>query len=705
MNEIISMTTSGSLHTFKVCLLCTLMAAASHTYSAESLQQNSVAGADLSATVTQNNHLTISTAEPANQTDNTPQLDMSALTIIGYHEVTKDKDAVIPSYAITPQDLERHIDWLEKNGYHFVSVDQLIKANAGKIKLPSKPVLMTADDGYQSFYTYAYPIFKARKIPVVLAVVGSWLEVKSGQVQFGDDKLDRSKLLSWAELKEMQDSGLVEIGSHSYDLHHGVNANPQGNSEPAATSRIYNPKTKTYENDQQYAARISKDLKQNNDVLKAHGLKSPRVMVWPYGRYNMQTVAIAKQLGMPITITLDDGADHVRKTLGHLNRILVQKDESTADLSQEIQNRLMNLSDNNRPQKIMHIDLDYIYDPNPVQQERNLGHLLDRIRDMKVNTVYLQAFADPDADGAADMVYFPNRYLPMRADLFNRVSWQIQTRTQVQRVYAWMPLLAWDLPKKNPVSKDLVVTEQPKQSDHLNMGYKRLSPFSPAARKTIEGIYTDLAKSSSFDGILFHDDTTLSDYEDASPEALKAYAKAGLPINLEKIRDNDELLSKWTGLKTRTIDDFALQLASQVRYYQPFLLTARNLYAQVSLSPYAENWYSQSLEQSLNKYDFTAIMAMPYMEQVSDQDKFFTDMVNRVKSYPNGIKKTVFELQAQNWRTAQPVPSEEMANTIKSLYGQGVMHVGYYPDDPIKDHPKTDVLRDVFAIKSSRLVP
>lgn len=43
----------------------------------------------------------------------------------------------------------------------------------------------------------------------------------------------------------------------------------------------------------------------------------------------------------------------------------------------------------------MHIDLDYIYDPDPQQQERNLGHLLDRINAMGVNTVYLQAFSDP----------------------------------------------------------------------------------------------------------------------------------------------------------------------------------------------------------------------------------------------------------------------------------------------------------------------
>ncbi|MBH2001450.1 MAG: poly-beta-1,6-N-acetyl-D-glucosamine N-deacetylase PgaB [Moraxellaceae bacterium] len=634
------------------------------------------------------------------------KIDATTLTVIGYHEITDHKDALIPSYAVTAQQFSEHIDWLQNNGYHFINVDQLIKAHQGKYTLPTKPVLLTVDDGYQSFYQNAYPIIRAKKIPVVLAVVGSWLEPKSNQkVDFGGEEITRNKILSWNELKEMQNSGFVEIASHSYHLHRGVTANPQANSEPAAITRIYDLKTKTYESDAHYQARVYQDLKKNNDLLKAHGLRSPRVMVWPYGRYNMQLVQISKQLGMPITITLDDGADHAKQSIQNMGRILIQGNMSTNALAQEIKNRELNFNDNNRPQKIMHVDLDYIYDPDPQQQERNLGNLLDRINGMGVKTVYLQAFSDPDANGSADMVYFPNRHIPMRADLFNRVAWQIQTRTPVQRLYAWMPLLAWELPKSDPVSKELVVTQQAKADEHLNMGYIRLSPYSPKARQAIKEIYQDLAKSTPFDGLLFHDDVTLSDYEDASPQALAAYAKQGLPTDLAQIRDNDDKLQKWTAYKTRTLDDFAMELAGEVRQYQPYLMTARNLYAQVALNPYAENWYAQSLEESLKRYDFTAIMAMPYMEQVDNPEKFYTDIMDRVKQYPNGIKKTVMELQAINWRNDQKIPSEEMAATIKSLYQQGAMHIAYYPDDPIKQHPDVETMRKAFALKSSQLVP
>ena len=400
------------------------------------------------------------------------------LTVIGYHEITNRKNALIPEYAVSTTHFKQHIAWLKNNGFHFISVDQLIQANQGQSQLPAKPVLLTVDDGYASFYQNAYPIIKANNIPVVLAVVGSWLEPKQGQnIDFSGKQIQRNEMLSWSELKEMQDSGLVEIANHSYNLHRGILGNPQGNLESAAVTRLYDPQTASYENDQHYQKRIFDDLKRNNQLLTAHGLKAPRVMVWPYGHYNMQTVNIAKQLGMSITISLNDGADSAKSSLGQLNRILVEGDMSITDLAQEIKDRQQNLGDNNRPQKIMHIDLDYIYDQDPAQQERNLDHLLDRIVEVDGNTVYLQAFSDPDANGSADMVYFPNRYLPMRADLFNRVAWQIQSRTQVSRIYAWMPLLAWELPKNNPAAQDRVETQPTQDAKHLDMGYHRLRTY------------------------------------------------------------------------------------------------------------------------------------------------------------------------------------------------------------------------------------
>lgn len=620
------------------------------------------------------------------------------LTVLSYHEIADRGAALVPEYAVTPTNFVRQMDWLRNHGYRFVGIDDVLAGREGRRPLPPKAVLVTFDDAYQSVYEHAWPILKMFRIPAVINVVGSWLEQK-GTVNFDGKDLPREKLLSWKQLREMTDSGLVEVGSHSFDLHRGIPGNPQGNMQPAGTTRRYLPEARRHEDEAAYRRRIQADLERNDALIRRHTGRAPRVIAWPYGRYNATTREVAERLGMRIGLTLDDGANVHDTPLWGLRRILVESGMALWDLEREITIRNENLSDNDRPQKIMHVDLDYVYDADPAQQERNLSHLLDRIAAMGVNTVYLQAFADPDGDGTADAVYFPSRRVPMRADLFNRVAWQIRTRTPVRRLYAWMPVLAWDLPAGDPAARDTVSAVSGDKTDRVNMGYRRLSPFSPRARQAVREIYEDLARAAPFEGLLFHDDLTLSDYEDAGPFGLAAYREWGLPGSVEAIRKSDDLLGRWTILKINALDDLAMELAGLVRAQQPALKVARNLYARVALNPKAEVWYSQALDNSIARYDFTAIMAMPYMEKAIDQAAFFHDLVHAV-DYRNAMKKVVFELQAVDWRDHnRPIPSQELADTIRSLYGMGVRHVGYYPDALFKDHPDPRVMKPVLDSK------
>ncbi|MBI3143876.1 MAG: poly-beta-1,6-N-acetyl-D-glucosamine N-deacetylase PgaB [Pseudogulbenkiania sp.] len=623
---------------------------------------------------------------------------VNKLTILTYHEIADKKDALEPAFTVTPTNFVRQMDWLKNNGYHFVSLDDVLADRAGKTPLPDKAVLLTFDDGYRSIYTNAFPVLKIFKAPAVIALIGSWLQSTDGTVRFEGKPVPRTDMLMWDDIREMTRSGLVEVANHTYDMHGGILANPQGNQQPAVTARRYLPEQKRYEVEGSYRQRLLADLKQNSLLLRKHTGKAPRVMVWPYGRYNSTASTVARQLGMPIGLTLDDGANTSDTPLSGLRRVLVEGSMSLWDFTRELALRDADASDSDRPAKIMHVDLDYIYDPDPAQQEHNLGRLLDRIIAMGVNTVYLQAYADPDGNGAADAVYFPNRLLPMRADLFNRAAWQIRTRTPVKRLYAWMPMLAFELPKNDPAAADTVVT-QPHKADHVAMGYPRLSPFSPRARQAIRDIYQDLARSVPFEGLLFHDDVTLSDYEDASPWALKAYKAWGLPASLADIRNSDDLLGRWTILKINELDNFAMELAALVRQEQPGLKTARNLYASVALNPRSEVWYSQSLDNSLANYDFTAIMVMPYMEEAKDPMAFYREMFDRVREQPGAMGKVVFELQSTDWRSDRLIPSKELADTIRTLYGWGVRHVGYYPDNLHRDHPDPAVLKPVLDSK------
>jgi biofilm PGA synthesis lipoprotein PgaB len=545
-------------------------------------------------------------------------------------------------------------------------------------------------------------VLKELHIPAVVALVGSWLDAKGGTVDFDGKAIPRADLLTWDEIRAMQHSGLVEIGSHTYDLHRGVPGNPQGNRQPAATTREWLPDQNRYEDEASYQRRVAADLRRNDALLQSRLGHGPRVIVWPYGRYNAETTRIARSLGMTVGLSLDDGPNTAATPLAGLRRVLVEGVMAVPDLERSIQLRNTFVFDDGRPVKAMHLDLDYIYDPDPAQQEKNLGMWLDRIIAMGVNTVYLQAFSDPDANGAADAVYFPNRHLPMKADLFNRVAWQIATRTQVKRVYAWMPLLAWQLPAGDAAAHDTVVT-LPNVANHLAMGYPRLSPFSPRARKAIREVYEDLGRCCTIDGILFHDDVTLSDYEDGSAWALKAYRHWGLPGSVEAIRGDDKAMARWTQHKTAWLDDFAGEVAQAVRDQQPGLATARNMYAQVVLNPRAEEWYAQSLASSLAHYDYTAVMAMPYMEQAADPTAFYRQIVDRIAAIPGATKKTVVELQTVDWRKQDaPLPPDEVPDTIRTLYAWGVQNVAYYPDNLYRNNPDPVLMRPVLDSKPNR---
>ncbi|HVN42817.1 MAG TPA: poly-beta-1,6-N-acetyl-D-glucosamine N-deacetylase PgaB [Steroidobacteraceae bacterium] len=633
------------------------------------------------------------------------------VTILCYHEIDDRSTSLIPGYALTPDQFEQQLQWLEQAGYHYVSLDQVLADRAGKAPLPEKAVLLTFDDGYKSFYRSAFPILKAHHAPSVLALVGSWLDTEKDTVDFDGRSVPRADLLSWADLKALAASGMVEIASHSYAMHRGIVANPQGNSEPMAIARHWIAEQGRYESEATYRTRIRADLKRNNDLIRRQLGRAPRTMVWPYGRYNTVTRKIAQELGLSVGLTLDDGPNTADTPLYALRRALITPRMAVAGLEREIALRSNNIIDNGVPAKVMQVDLDYIYDADPKQMEANLGLLLDRIIAMGVNTVYLQAYADPDGNGAADAVYFPNRRLPMRADLFNRVAWQIVTRTPVHHLYAWMPMMAFELPAHDPAAQDKVVTLEP-DTGHLAMGYPRLSPFSPRVREAVREIYQDLGRSATIiEGILFHDDVTLSDYEDGSRFALETYKQWGFQGSIAQIRADDPTLRRWAARKTRFLDEFAMELAALVREEQPGLRTARNLYAGVVLNPYSETWYSQSFESSLAHYDYTAIMAMPYMEQAPDPTAFYKELVDKVAAHPGAMNRTVIELQSVNWRkNDEPLPPNELPDTIRQLYDWGVKHVGYYPDSMFRNAPDPALLRPVFASKPndpplSELIP
>ncbi|MGV8898089.1 MAG: poly-beta-1,6-N-acetyl-D-glucosamine N-deacetylase PgaB [Burkholderiaceae bacterium] len=632
--------------------------------------------------------------------------------VLCYHDIRDNlRESFVTdpeSTAIETQEFIRHLNWLQENGYHPISLQQIVDARAGRAKLPEKAVLLTFDDGYKSVYTKVFPLLKLFNFPAVIAIVGDWIETPAGgQVSYGDSKLARDQFANWDEIRVMAASGLVEVASHSHGMHKGIPANPQGNLIAAAIAHRYQPQNAAdnaaYESDAEYAARIKKDLQRSAELIERELHQRPRAMVWPYGRYNLSTIRWAAESGMPITMNLEPGPNTPADSLARMRRGLVGFDTKLADLIVLLREPAANAGVVAPVERVIHVDLDYVYDADPQQQETNLSQLLDRMKRLRPTTVYLQAFADPDGDGVADAVYFPNRHLPVRADLFSRVAWQLSTRVGV-KVYAWMPVMGFKLPDANPVSDHLVQVMPGAPAAASQGRYHRLSLFDPLVRQTVTEIYEDLGKSAVFNGILFHDDATLSDYEDASPVALKFYRDQWhLPDSVEAIRKSAEMRRLWTEKKTAYINAFTVTLADKLREYQPQLITARNLYAQTVLEPASEEWLAQSLPSFLATYDFTAIMAMPYMEGAHDAQKWLDQLMRKVQAVPGALNRTVFELQSRDWKTNQPIPGKILAAQLRQLHLAGARNFGYYPDDFPAALPEEAQIKPAISVETNVL--
>jgi len=75
-----------------------------------------------------------------------------------------------------------------------------------------------------------------------------------------------------------------------------------------------------------------------------------------------------------------------------------------------------------------------------------------------------------------------------------------------------------------------------------------------------------------------------------------------------------------------------------------------------------------------------------------------TGLVAAAAHYPEGLKKSVFELQTVNWKTREKIPSPFFIEQLELLRKLGVHHIGYYPDDVYLDQPRLKDLQKYFSL-------
>ncbi|MGB5740113.1 MAG: poly-beta-1,6-N-acetyl-D-glucosamine N-deacetylase PgaB [Woeseia sp.] len=604
--------------------------------------------------------------------------------VIAYHDVRDDvaEDYDPDQYAVSTSKLIEQFTWLRDNGFHPVTIDQLVAATRGEQPLPDRAVLLTFDDGLASVYTHVYPLLKLFNYPAVVSIVTNWIE-SDALVDYAGKKLNRNDFLTRAQLREMHESGLVEIASHSHDLHRGVRGNPQGSMQPAAVTRIFG--STGYESEAAYRQRIDSDLSDSVRNLREITGESPRVIVWPYGAFTEISEDIAAQRGLTFSLTLSP-ISVVNGSRVRLGRYLLSANPELYRFSFQLR------AEPAAPLiRFAQIDLDSIYDPDPAQQNRNLDRMLDQIKALKISHVFLKAFADDDSDGSAIAAYFPNRHLPVREDLFNFVSWQLKTRAEVS-VFAWLPMLSF---KGDAFDPDWLVLENLDGEIRADPASEpRLSPFSKAARNRIAEVYEDMAAYSHVDGIFFHDDARLSNLEDYSAAGrAKFLDKFSREMSQEILSEDSALRREWGKLKAQALIDLSDELLARARQFQPNLKSARSIFSSAVLDESGIEYLAQDLDAFIGAYDFAVLLAMPAMGDAQNQEHFYRELIAAVARREAGLDRTLFDLLTYERERSTPIPDAQLSSTMRWLQSLGVRNLGYYPNDFISGRADLNQIR------------
>lgn len=349
-----------------------------------------------------------------------------------YHDISTG--FVGNSFSLRKKDLVTQFNYLKAH-YNVVSLQELRDASVGKKEIPQKAVLLTFDDGLESFYENVFPLLKEYKFKAVFAVVGKWID--DGQAPDYGFKDSNPKMTTWAQLKEMSDSGLVEVVSHSYNLHQGQVFNPQGNQGAMAGYLKYDSTTKKYQTDSEFSETVLTDLKKNNELLKKHLGKDNTVMVWPYGKSNGLSNKAAEQAGISIQMSLGPGLNSIHN-LTDIGRGLMMSYIDSNQFAAALEQAFVDPA----PVRMIRVDLDGLWQKDEDRTEQHLGDLLESILALSPNFALVQAMS---SSGDA---YFVNSKFKMRGDYFSRAAHTIKNRARVTYVYARLPQTFLKNPEK-----------------------------------------------------------------------------------------------------------------------------------------------------------------------------------------------------------------------------------------------------------------
>lgn len=125
--------------------------------------------------------------------------DNSATALV-YHRFGEDK---YPSTNIKMDQFQAQLDYLAKENFEIWPLSKILAAFQTRQPMPDKVIAITVDDAFLSVYEKAWPLLKARNIPLTIFVATEAIDQKNAD------------FMRWDHMREMQSEG-VEFAAHSH---------------------------------------------------------------------------------------------------------------------------------------------------------------------------------------------------------------------------------------------------------------------------------------------------------------------------------------------------------------------------------------------------------------------------------------------------------------------------------------------------------
>lgn len=210
--------------------------------------------------------------------------------IVMYHAVS-DVASIQGEYVISSKEFESDLQYLAKNNYTTVFVEDLVNFVSDSAPLPEKPVVLTFDDGYYNNYLYVYPLLQKYNCKATISPIAYYSELYTEV----DDVSECYSHCTWSQLKEMSESGLVEIANHTYNLHACENTGRKGIGKLSG------------ESSESYISAISQDIETAQKMLEENTGKRCDVFAYPFGIYCDESKDILKSMGFKAALTCNSG--------------------------------------------------------------------------------------------------------------------------------------------------------------------------------------------------------------------------------------------------------------------------------------------------------------------------------------------------------------------------------------------------------------